>query len=86
MNSDYHWSAVSPTATGRAAFLSMRLCGSPSADVLPPASAIATQAASGIAASVVQAADSGPKETPKGPRHSKAASVLSSTTARESGT
>lgn len=66
MNSDYHWSAVSPTATGRAAFLSMRLCGSPSADVLPPASAIATQAASGIAASVVQAAGQWPEGNTEG--------------------
>lgn len=61
MNSEYHWSAANPTATGRASFLSMRLCGAPSSDVLPPASAIATQAASGVAASVVQAAGQWPE-------------------------
>ncbi len=64
MNGEYHWSAASPTTTGRAAFLSMRLCGSPSADLLPPASGIATQAASGTAASVVQAAGQWPEGTP----------------------
>ncbi|WP_134083115.1 hypothetical protein [Mycobacteroides salmoniphilum] len=61
MNGEYHWSAANPTATGRASFLSMRLCGTTSADVLPPASAIATQAASGTAASVVQAAGQWPE-------------------------
>lgn len=61
MNGDYHWSAANPTVSGRAAFLSMRLCGSPSAAVLPPASAIATQIAPGTAASVVQAAGQWPE-------------------------
>lgn len=61
MNGDYHWSAANPTVSGRAAFLSMRLCGNPPADVLPPASAIATQTAPGTAASVVQAAGQWPE-------------------------
>lgn len=61
MNSEYHWSAASPTTTGRASFLSSRLCGSPSADLLPPASGIATQTAAGTAASVVQAAGQWPE-------------------------
>jgi hypothetical protein len=64
MNGVYHWAPASPTATGKASFLSTRLCGNPAADLLPPASAISTQTATDTAASVVQAAGQWPDESP----------------------
>lgn len=60
MNSEYHWSSAAPTTTAKASFLSIRLCGGPAEALYPPASAISTQAASGVPASVVQAAGQWP--------------------------